>query len=451
MLDTLRSRGLVKTVTSERLDTALRDGNVAFYCGVDPTAPSLHLGNLLTLIPSLHLVLAGHSAYALVGGATGRIGDPAGKATERDALARKTIDHNVDRLRAQLDRFFKNGVAYAQTRGFGDGSAKDGTWLVVNNADWYGELKFMDFMQAVGRNVRISSMLARDSVKNRLAGEGMSFGEFVYQLLQAYDFWHLFSTHRVRLQIGGSDQYGNITAGVDLIGRLAASTEPKAADAEREAFGMTVPLLTTPSGEKFGKSAGNAIWLDADMTSPFDLYQHFVNSPDEQIEQYFRLFTLLPDSEIVRLEKLRRDQPKSRAVQHTLAQEVLSLIHGVDEARRVATACRLFFPKDFQTEGAARTQVNAAEVLAAFRCDPCWCELPRSQVLDAPLTSLLREAGAVASGKAARQLISNGGMYVGTTKITDPLAKVQADWLLDDRVLVLRLGKNRFSIIELTT
>ena len=450
VLERLRTRGLVKTVTSDKVDALLREQRVSFYCGVDPTAPSLHLGNLLTLLPSLHLVLAGHEAFALVGGATGRVGDPAGRSSERDAIQRRAIEHNLTRLKTQLDRFFHNGVAYARSRGLLENAAGLGTWRVVNNSEWYDDLKFMDFMHVAGRNVRISSMLARDSVKHRLASsEGMSFGEFVYQLLQAYDFWHLFKEHGVRLQIGGSDQYGNITAGVDLIGRLVTTEQAPNVDA-KEAYGLTVPLLTTPSGEKFGKSAGNAIWLDPDMTSPFDLYQYFVNSPDEQVEQYLRLFSLLPAERISELDRLRRMSPASRTVQHALANEVLTLIHGAEEAQRVTTACRLFFPNDFATEdGNLAARLNAAAVLSAFRGDRCWRQLSRSEVVDQPVTSLLRVMNLVKSGKEARQLILNGGVYARTERIVDPVARVRQDWLLDGRVLVLRVGKNKFSVIEL--
>ncbi|BFZ55092.1 tyrosyl-tRNA synthetase [Savitreella phatthalungensis] len=449
-LDTLRARGLVKTTTADdELARALDTSSIAFYCGVDPTAASLHLGNLLTLMPSLHLVLRGHKAFALVGGGTGRIGDPAGKTQERDRIQAQRLRHNVSKLEGQLFQFFSRGIEHALRHGWNN--AAIGTWRVVNNADWYDNLRFMDFMDEVGRNVRMSKMLARDSVKSRLASDaGMSFGEFVYQLLQAYDFLHLNRHHGVRLQLGGSDQYGNITAGVELVGRIRQQEQDGTTDSAKQSqvFGWTVPLLTTPSGEKFGKSAGNAIWLDPEMTSPFDLYQFMIGTSDEQLVPLLRLFTFLPAERIEELAQMRSADRQSRTVHHTLAYEVIALIHGREVASQTSAAARLLFPKDFGESD--RLTADAPSLLAAFANDKRLTTMPKFDLLGRSLTSLLRDLGAVSSGKEARRLILNGGVSVGEHAIRDAEATVRSDWLLDETLLVIRLGKNKFSLVHAT-
>lgn len=436
LIQTLQERGLVKAITSPSLEKLVEKETISIYCGVDPTAPSLHVGNLLTLLPVLHFHLAGHNIYPLVGGATGHVGDPAGKNAERDKLASEVIDNNVKHLSNQLSIFVKNGVEYARSR---DYKVEPGESSIVNNADWYQSLAFLSFMADVGRNVRISSMLARDSVKYRLTGDGMSFGEFTYQLLQAYDFWHLYKTFGVRLQIGGSDQYGNITAGTDLIGRLK--------DNEEEVFGLTVPLLTTPSGEKFGKSAGNAIWLDSNLTSPFDLYQYFVRTPDFQLDAYLKLFTLLPMERIAAIMAAHEEHPSARKANHILAGELVTLIHGKDVQERVSVATRLLFPDE---EGATKVEVSADAILNAFKDDSRLVRMKRSEVIDQKIGYILRHCQMVQSGKEAKQLIDGGGLnYRGNHRVKSAHDLVDDSWLVDSRVLLLRKGKNRFLVIEL--
>ena len=427
----LKDRGLVKTVTSAALETTAQRHPISLYCGVDPTAPSLHVGNLLTLIPVLHFYLSGHNVYALVGGATGQVGDPAGKNAERDKLAATLIDHNVKALSSQLKKFISNASLYANRRGY---ETSRGKAEVVNNADWYANLHFLQFMNDVGRNVRIGSMLARDSVKNRLSGDGMSYGEFSYQLLQAYDFWHLYKTNGVRLQIGGSDQYGNITAGTDLVSRLQ--------DKQEEVFGLTVPLLTTSTGEKFGKSAGNAIWLDPDMTSPFDLYQYMLRTHDDQLHKYLKLFTLLPLEEVDEIMQKHHDNPSKRLANHKLAAEMTHMVHGEDELKSVLFATRLLFPQDFDQS----INLTADAILSAFK--KTVIQLPRAQVIDQKVTSLLRDCKLVKSGKEASQLISSGGLYRLDERITNPHEVISDTWLIDGEVLLLRKGRNQFLVVQ---
>ncbi|CCG82830.1 Tyrosyl-tRNA synthetase,mitochondrial [Taphrina deformans PYCC 5710] len=452
LVSALQERGLVKTITSPQLGIAAEKAPISLYCGVDPTAASLHVGNLLTLIPVLHFFMRGHHAYALVGGATGKVGDPAGKSAEREKMAVRTITSNVDALSAQLTRFFENGSAYASSRGYN--TERFGRMQVVNNADWYAQLNFMDFMNDVGRNVRLQSMLARDSVKNRLGSEeGMSFGEFTYQLLQAYDFWKLYSTHGVTLQIGGSDQYGNITAGIDLITRMSSQTStPKPNNTSdqsvemEKAFGLTVPLLTTPSGEKFGKSAGNAVWLDARMTSPFDLYQYFLKTPDTHIEAYLRLFTLLPTGEIAAIAAQHQENPAKRTANRILARELLILVHGIEAYDKVNVANRVLFPADFRDSA---EPLSASTIITAFQDDPAYKKMNAKEVIGRRISSLLRDCGALSSAKEAQQMIVNGGIHCGDKKITDAKYCIEREDLLEGHLLVLRIGKNKFTFINL--
>jgi tyrosyl-tRNA synthetase len=316
---------------------------------------------------------------------------------------------------------------------------------VVNNAEWYDDLTFMEFMQTTGRHVRVQHMLNRDSVKNRMTtAEGMSFGEFTYQLLQAYDFWRLHRDRGVRLQVGGSDQFGNITAGIDLVNRLQQAEGRKV----EEVYGLTVPLLTTPSGEKFGKSAGNAIWLDSSMTSPFDLYQYFVRTPDSQVPILLKLFSLLPLQEIERLTAQHEKEPEKRKVHHVLAREMLLLIHGTEEADRVNLASRCLYPADFEDSSKAPPTVE--QLLKAFDGDSRLVQLATDKVVGVQIGSVLRTAGVVPSGKEAQRLIAGGGVTRGLepTRLSSYQEVVSKDWLVEGRLLMLRIGKTKFVLIQ---
>ncbi|KAG0309122.1 tyrosyl-tRNA synthetase, partial [Dissophora globulifera] len=303
----LQQRGLVAAMTSPELVDHVDAGPTAIYCGVDPTASSLHLGNLVTLLGLLHFHIKGHTTIGLVGGATGSIGDPSGKSTERQPMSAATLAKNVAGIDAQFQQFFQRGRAYAENRGYSVQGA-GGLVKVVNNKTWFGKLSALEFLGDIGRYARVGTMIARDSVKSRLESpQGISFTEFSYQLLQAYDFWHLYHEDRCRIQLGGSDQWGNITAGIDLIHKKKKTTDEQVVidshnESESEkspgAYGLTIPLLTTATGEKFGKSAGNAVWLDEKMTSLFDFYQFFVKTADADVGRYLHYFTLLSADEI---------------------------------------------------------------------------------------------------------------------------------------------------------
>ncbi|KAJ2904507.1 tyrosyl-tRNA synthetase, partial [Coemansia aciculifera] len=295
VVDTLRERNFIHSVTSDDIATRLK-APVGVYCGVDPTADSLHLGNMVALMGLLHFHLAGHQALPLVGNATGMIGDPSGRSSERVALGQSALARNVAGIEAQLERFFVRGTEYAARRMPTLDPASLKPVRILHNADWYRTMNILAFLGHVGRYARIGTMMARDSVKSRLQSvQGISFTEFSYQLLQAYDFWHLYHHHGCRVQLGGSDQWGNITAGTDLIHRMPFSStlDETGITATNDgndvgALGITIPLLTTASGEKFGKSAGNAIWLDERKTSAFDVYQFFVKTADADVERLLK-------------------------------------------------------------------------------------------------------------------------------------------------------------------
>lgn len=448
LITSLSERGLLKTVTSPNLDVITAARPVSLYCGVDPTAPSLHVGNLLTLIPVLHFYIRGHNAFALVGGATGQVGDPAGKNDEREKLAAEALSTNVSALSRQLTRFFKHGAEYAAMHGYDSG--KMGQMKVVNNADWYSNLNFMTFMSDVGRNVRISSMLARDSVRNRLdpRGPGMSFGEFSYQLLQAYDFWQLHKTNDVTLQIGGSDQYGNITAGIDLITRL----QPQHALPSTEIFGLTVPLLLTPSGDKFGKSAGNAIWLDESLTTPYDLYQFFLRTTDTEVERYLKLFTLLP---LARIDDIMADgarDPSQRLAHRALAREMILLVHGAEALTRVELMLTILFPNERHENNTTGGTATAAGIVVAFQDARHFYRLARHDVVGVKVAALFKTTGATQSGKTAAQLLRSGGVSVPLAAVPrrlDAESVVGAQDLLDDSVVLFKVGKNRVVVVHL--
>eukprot|EP00842_Homolaphlyctis_polyrhiza_P001032 jgi/Hompol1/192/HPOL_005255-RA len=344
-LHSLESRGLLNDATSKSaLAHLLQSEATVVYAGFDPTAQSLHVGNLLTIIAMLHFQLAGHQAIALIGGATGCIGDPSGKSSERQQLDPKTLQSNIEAISAQLESLFANASAYAAKHRPATASQTSLKPIkILNNLDWFSKMSFLQFMSDVGRRARVSNMLARESVKSRLdSANGISFTEFTYQLLQAYDFWHLFSEHGCRIQLGGSDQWGNITAGTELIQKYVADKavvkHPDAARAvqavqrsgsiEHYAYGITIPLVTTASGEKFGKSAGNAVWLNEAMVSVFDFYQFFRRTPDSEVGRYLRFFTFLSNDVIAQLLSEHAIHPAKHLPQRALAFEVTELVHG---------------------------------------------------------------------------------------------------------------------------
>ncbi|KAI7865165.1 hypothetical protein BDF14DRAFT_1092826 [Spinellus fusiger] len=291
----MTQRGLIAQLTSSDV-IQFTNKPTTIYCGVDPTAKSLHLGNLVTLMGILHFHIRGHQTIALVGGATGSIGDPSGRQSERVPLSQQVLTANVQGIEAQIHRFFSNGTAYAQQHGFHQETV---TPKVLNNYTWFQSMSALELLGEVGRYARVNTMLGKESVKTRLdSTQGISFTEFSYQLLQAYDFWHLYHKESCRIQLGGSDQWGNITAGIDMIHRKPYPQTTAEEHSQETAFGITIPLLLTSTGEKFGKSAGNAVWLDETMTSVFDFYQFFMKTQDEDVSRYLSMLTLLDSKKI---------------------------------------------------------------------------------------------------------------------------------------------------------
>ncbi|KAG0171064.1 tyrosyl-tRNA synthetase [Apophysomyces sp. BC1034] len=430
----MTNRGLVANVTSPEL-AKRTETSTAIYCGVDPTASSLHLGNLVTLMGLLHFHIRGHQTIALVGGATGSIGDPSGRNSERVPLTRDVLEHNIQGIEQQIHRFFNHGAAYAERRGF-SGDYK--TPKVLNNYSWFSNMTALDFLGDIGRYARVNTMLAKESVKSRLEStQGISFTEFSYQLLQAYDFSYLYDKHECRVQLGGSDQWGNITAGIDLIGKKGAPE-----GLENKAFGITIPLLLTSSGEKFGKSAGNAVWLNKSMTSIFDFYQFFMRSTDADVEKYLSMFTLLKQNEVAEIMQEHWKQPEKRVAQKTLADETTELVHGVDAVRQAQVATKVLF-------GESLTNIHGQDIVDAFKHDHHrFYSTERNQLIGVELGKIAVQAKATKSRSEAQKLIKAGGFYLNDVRVTDHRYTLSETDLLDQQVCVLRVGKSSYHVVH---
>ena len=412
LLDELAWRGLVAQTTDlDALRAALDAGPVTFYAGFDPTAPSLHHGHLVQLVLMRHLQLAGHHPLALVGGATGLIGDPR-MSGERVLNTKDTVAEWVQRLQAQISRFLDFD---------GDNPAR-----MVNNLDWTGELTAIDFLREVGKHYRLGTMLAKDTVARRLASdEGISFTEFSYQILQGMDYLELHRRHGCTLQTGGNDQWGNLLSGVELIRK----SEHAAVHA------LTTPLITKADGTKFGKSEGGAIWLDPEMMSPYAFYQFWLNVDDAEVVGYLKVFTFRTRDEIAALEEAVATRPQAREAQRALAYDVTSLVHGADATDKVIAASRALFG------GGDLAELDAATLGAAV------AELPSADVhVGDPLVDVLAATGLVASKGAARRAIAEGGASVNNRKVTDDAAVVEAGDLLHGQWLVLRRGKRTLAV-----
>nr|WP_296074865.1 tyrosine--tRNA ligase [uncultured Actinoplanes sp.] len=416
LVDDLTWRGLLQDTTSPEDLRELLDGpSTAFYVGFDPTAPSLHVGHLMQVITARRLQLAGHRPLLLVGGATGQIGDPR-ESSERTLNAPEVVEGWVARIRDQLSPF----VTYE-----GDSAA-----TLVNNLDWTGPTSVIEFLRDVGKHFPVNKMLARDVVRNRLE-TGISFTEFSYQLLQANDFYELHVRHGCALQFGGSDQWGNITAGVDFVRRRGAGPV--------QAF--TTPLVLKADGTKFGKTEGGAVWLDPAMTSPYAFYQFWINADDRDVNNYLRFFSFKSREELEELEKATADRPQARLAQRALAYEITALVHGTEEADQAVEASQALFGRGSLTSLSEST-LQAA--LGEAGLHPVRGELPS-------LSVLLKESGLVASANEARRTITEGGAYLNNERITDGEAVPTAESLLHGRFLVLRRGKRTFAGVEVVS
>ncbi|RBQ08590.1 tyrosine--tRNA ligase [Micromonospora sp. LHW51205] len=413
LTDDLLWRGLIQDSTGlDELRDLLGGGQATFYVGFDPTAPSLHVGHLMQVLTARRLQLAGHRPLLLVGGATGQIGDPK-ESAERTLNSPDVVAGWVERIREQLSPF----VTYT-----GENAAQ-----LVNNLDWTGEMSVVEFLRDVGKHFPVNKMLAREVVRARLE-TGISFTEFSYQLLQANDFFELHRRHGCQLQYGGSDQWGNITAGVDYVRRRGAGPV--------QAF--TTPLVTKSDGTKFGKSESGAIWLDPQMTSPYAFYQFWVNADDRDVSRYLRYFSFRSREELEELEKATAERPQARLAQRALAEELTTLVHGERETAQAVAASQALFGRGSLDELAPETLRAALTEAGLVRLDA----LP-------DVAGLLKESGLVPSMKEARRVIAEGGAYVNNTRISEVDATVSADDLLHGRYLVLRRGKRSFAGVEL--
>jgi tyrosyl-tRNA synthetase len=413
LIDDLQWRGLIQDSTDiDELRARVAAGPLTYYVGFDPTAASLHAGSLMQVLTARRWQLAGHRPLLLVGGATGQVGDPK-ESSERTLNPPEVVAGWVERIRDQLAPF----VTYT-----GDNAA-----TLVNNLDWTGPMSVVEFLRDVGKHFPVNRMLAREVVKARLE-TGISYTEFSYQLLQAHDFFELHHRHGCELQFGGSDQWGNITAGVDYIRRRGAGP----------VHAFTTPLVTKSDGTKFGKSEGGAVWLDPEMTSPYAFYQFWFNTDDRDIARYLRYFSFKPQEELLALEKEIAERPAARAGQRALAAELTALVHGPDVADDVMAASQALFGR-----GSLDTLMPATlqAALAEAGLHRVHGELP-------PVAVLFRDAGLVTSLNEARRAIAEGGAYVNNERVTDAEATVSPQALLHGRFLVLRRGKRTFAGVE---
>lgn len=416
VLQDLEYRGLIYQATNrEELEKKLESGAVTLYCGFDPTADSLHLGHLLPVLTLRRFQQAGHIPLALVGGGTGMIGDPSGRSTERSLNTSDVVDLWSQRIKEQLSRFLDFTPERANPA------------QIVNNYDWLGSLQVIDFLRDIGKNFTVNYMLAKDSVDSRIE-HGISFTEFSYMILQSYDFMKLNETKDCSLQIGGSDQWGNITAGLDLIGRTT----------KKQAFGMTMPLITKSDGTKFGKTAGGAVWLDPAKTSPYQFYQFWINTDDNDVVKFLKYFTFLNPDEISRLEEEVQRQPEKREAQRVLASEMTKLVHGEEALASAMNITQALFSGNVQ-------ELSRAELEEAFK------DVPSTAVEDAELgiVDLLVAAGAAPSKRQARQDVESGAVTVNGTKVTDLDAKVSGLGRIGGAHLIIRRGKKNYFLVRL--
>jgi tyrosyl-tRNA synthetase len=410
LLKTLTARGLLQDATSG-LSERLRQSPITAYVGFDPTADSLHVGNLIPVMGAAWLQRSGNTPIILIGGGTGMVGDPSGKRTERPVLPLEQIDRNAAAIRAQLNRFLSFEGASNNAR-------------MRNNADWLRTLSLMDFLRDAGRYLTISWMLQKESVRTRLE-TGISYAEFSYMAIQAYDFWHLFRTEGCELQIGGSDQWGNITAGIELIGKREG----------KQAHGLVFPLITTVSGTKFGKSEAGNVWLDPARTSPYQFYQFWINTDDRDVERYLKLFTFLPLDEIAGTMATHLRDPGKRMAQRLLAENVTTRVHGeAATGQAMETSQSLFGGRSGNAASAELGDVPERRV-------------PRGQLRDLSVVELLVASGLATSKADARRGIQGKGFYVNDEPIETPdrqLAEEELQGPPDSRFVILRKGKKNY-------
>jgi len=423
VFDEFEWRGMVYDATPG-LRELLGQEKVTTYIGFDPTAASLHVGSLLPILGLARLQRLGHSPIAIAGGGTGMIGDPSGKTQERQLLSKEKIEENLRGIKGQLARFL-------------DFEAKENPARIVNNADWLAVIPMVDFLRDVGKHFTVNSMLAKESVKRRLESEdGISFTELSYMLLQAYDFLVLYDRYGCRLQMGGSDQWGNILAGADLIRRLRGGGSE-----EKLAHGLVFPLVTSAAGVKFGKTEAGTIWLDPALTSPFRFYQFWINTDDRDVLTYLKFFTWLTRDEIAELEEKVRTAPQEREAQKRLAHEVTRMVHGEDALAKAERASAVLF-------GAEVSALEPREVRDIFADVPS-NEIPKAQLQEGlSLVDLLVSAGLAPSKGEARRAIQGGGIYLNNVRVSDEKKAVTPDDTIGGELIVLRKGRKEYRLVR---
>ncbi len=421
ILEDLRARGLVADCTDwDGLSARLSQKPIALYCGFDPTGDSLHVGHLMGQITMRRFQLAGHHPIVLAGGATGMIGDPSGKSAERNLLTREQLAHNVSSIKRQLARLLDFDCAGNPAR-------------LVDNADWTMPISFLDFLRDVGKHFSVNMMVAKDSVRSRMEGDnGISYTEFSYMLLQAHDFYHLRRTCDCELQIGGSDQWGNLTAGTDLIRKKLGVP----------AWGLTFPLITKSDGTKFGKTEGGAVWLDPQKTSPYRFYQFFVNTEDAMVVQYLKKFTLLPLDQIAAIETEFVANPGARTAQKALAREVTTLVHGKSAADDAIRASEIMFGGGL--DGISESLFS--DVVSELPTKPV--EKSKLEGSGLVLTEALVLAGLAQSKGQARKDVEAGGVYINNARATDVARGVTVNDLLFGKHVLLRKGKRTYAVLS---
>lgn len=427
LIEELQWRGLVHDAMPGTEEQLVKEPT-AVYIGFDPTSDSLHIGSLVPIILLMHLRKFGHKPFALVGGATGMIGDPSGKSNERNLLDEATLNHNVEGIKRVLSRFLDFSATDAQAP------------VLVNNYDWMKDFSFIDFVREVGKRITVNYMMSKDSVKKRLSGEGegMSFTEFTYQLIQGYDFYHLHKYHNCKLQMGGSDQWGNITTGTELIRRMNVDSET-----EGKAFAMTCPLITKADGSKFGKSEKGNIWLDADKTSPYEFYQFWFNTTDVDAEKYIKIFTFLDKATIDALLAEHAEAPHLRVLQKKLAEELTVMIHGLEEHEKAVFASQAFFKPtvddlkqlDLKTladvfQSLDQAEVSLAEIEAGY-----------------PIVDAFVKSGFLSSGNETRRALKENAVSVNKVKVTEEYV-ISTNDLIANTFVLLQKGKKNYYILK---
>ena len=424
-IEVLRWRGMIHDVMPGAEEHLLEQMRSA-YVGFDPTADSLHIGNLVPIMLLAHYQQCGHKPFALVGGATGMIGDPSGKSTERNFLDEKTLRHNQEAIKSQLAHFldFDSGEKNAA--------------VLVNNYDWMKDFSFLDFIRDVGKHITVNYMMAKDSVKNRISAEssdGMSFTEFTYQLVQGYDFLHLFKAHDCTIQMGGSDQWGNITTGTELIRRVGNG----------KGFAITCPLITKSDGSKFGKSEGGNVWLDAKRTSPYKFYQYWLNSSDDDAEKYIKIFTFLEEDEIKSLIETHKEQPHLRQLQKRLAQEITTMVHSQADFENAEKASTILYSKSFKADIQTLDEATFLDVFEGVPTADVSKTLLESG-LDM-IAALSAETNFLGSNGEARRALKENSISVNKEKVGEDY-KISTTDLINNTYVIINRGKRSTFIIR---